>query len=344
MSKEVRGVWGPLQDVGPSVPDGFSSEIAGVACPAPGSCVAVGNYIAPMSATGMEHSSTFMIAQDRSGWSSPQQIPFPGTGPHPRYGVASLQCPAKNYCVIVGLDDVTQVVQKKYSQTWENGKWGAPHFFSQSTLGGGFATLWFNALSCPSTSWCMGVGQYQTATGRSAPFSVTMSTGRWGPLKLLTGYHGSTNDNALTSVSCVASGVCVATGASRFGRGDEASVPLIMSESGGHWAPPRTLPIPGVTSSQLDPTQVPVVSCATDSQCTGTIASFAADGLTIGVATLRGSGQWTVVRISNLGRFESPTLLALSCFKAGCVGLATATGPPSGPARVQLVVTTSGAW
>jgi hypothetical protein len=160
----------------------------------------------------------------------------------------------------------------------------------------------------------------------------------------LTGYRDSTNDNSLTSVSCVAAGTCVATGASQFGSGDVASVPLIMSETNGKWATARTLAIPGITSTLLDPTQVPLVSCVRDMQCTGMVASRFSDGITVGVATRRGSGQWTVVRINDLGRFTSPTLLALSCFKSACVGIGTAAGPASGPSRVPLVVTTSGAW
>jgi hypothetical protein len=123
-----------------------------------------------------------------------------------------------------------------------------------------------------------------------------------------------------------------------------ASVPLIMSESDGQWAPARTLAIPGITSSLLDPTQVPLVSCVRDMDCTGMVASRFTYGITIGVATLRSSGQWSVVRINDLDRYTSPTLLALSCFKSACVGIATAAGPASGPSRVPLVVIAIGAW
>ncbi len=344
MSSEADGVWGPLQNVGPAVTNGSSSEISAVACPAPGSCVAVGNHSSTTTGALTARSSSFMITQKGPEWSSPQPIPLSGSEPHSDFGVTALQCPSKNFCVIIGLDDVSATSQLQFAQTWQGGKWGSPHFFSPSELGDEVTTLGPRALSCPTTSWCIEVGRYETASGRITPFDATLSKGQWGPMTSLTAYRDSTNDNSLTSVSCVAAGTCVATGASQFGRGDVASVPLIMSESDGQWAPARTLAIPGITSSLLDPTQVPLVSCVGDMDCTGMVASRFTDGITIGVATLRSSGQWSAVRINDLDRYTSPTLLALSCFKSACVGIATAAGPASGPSRVPLVVTASGAW
>jgi hypothetical protein len=286
-----------------------------------------------------------MITQKGSGWSSPQKIPFSGVGPSIGYGVANLQCPAKNYCVVIGLNDVSLIAQQQYAQTWQDGQWGSPHVFSSTGLGNKVTIRGIHALSCPTTTWCLEVGQYVTATGRTELFDVTMSNGQWGSLSSLKGDHDSTNTNTLNSISCVASGTCVATGESAFGSGNEASVPLIMSESGGHWATARTIPIPGVTSPQLDPVQVPVVSCVRGSLCTGLVAVRSIYD-TIGVATMRGSGQWNVVRVTDLGQYTEPALLALSCFKGACVALgwATAPSPASESSPVPLIVTARGAW
>ena len=185
MVSETRGVWSSIGDVGPKTSGG--SEITAVACPAPGSCVAVGNDYSTTNTTTLRHSSSFIITQDGSGWSSPQTIPLSGPMPHSDYAVSNLQCPSKNDCVIIGLDDVSQISQVKYAQTWQNGKWGAPHFFSQSQLGKGFATMIFDALSCPSTTWCFGAGQFEASSGRSSPFGVTMHNGEWSHLTLLEG-------------------------------------------------------------------------------------------------------------------------------------------------------------
>jgi hypothetical protein len=176
------------------------------------------------------------------------------------------------------------------------------------------------------------------------PVTATMSKGRWGQLKSLKGYHNSTNYNSLISISCVAAGACVATGESQ--RNGASSVPLIMSESGGRWSKPRTLKIPGVTSPLYQPTLMPLVSCVSVSQCTGLVTLGVIDGFTIGAATLKGTDHWVVVRTTNLGRFRSPTLMALSCLKSVCVGVGTGYGP--GPIQVRysvpLVVTSDGKW
>ena len=343
VSVETGGVWGALQNVGPKVHDGFSSQIMAVACPAPGSCVAIGDYTSAALGSGMFHSSSFMITQKGSRWSPPQTIPLTGAS-HSDYGVVDLQCPATNDCVIIGLDDVSAVKQLQYAQTWRGGKWGAPHFFSPSTLGKNVTTLGSRALSCPSTTWCMEVGRSMTASGRTVPLSATMSAGRWGPLTSLTDYRASTNDNSLASISCVAINECVATGDSQFGVGEEAGVPLLMSVADGHWATPATLAIPGVTSPHLEPTNMPLVSCVRHAQCTGIVSYGYGPSFIVGVATKPHAGRWSVVRVANLGRFKSPFLVALSCFKGACVALGTASAPSGGPDIVPLVVTSSGTW
>jgi hypothetical protein len=343
ISTEVHGDWGPLQNVGPNVPAGSDSAIYGVACPAPGSCLAVGSASSPSSASNGGYSSNFMISQPGSGWSSSRPIPFSGAGPHPNFNVNDLQCPTKNYCVITGFVTLSKDSDSVYAETWQSGTWGAPHIFS-SDIGGHAGSVAHPTLSCPSASWCIEVGGYLPVSGRYRPVTATMSKGRWGRLKSLKGYHNSTNYNSLASISCVAAGECVATGASQ--RNGVSSVPLIMTESFGRWAKPRTLAIPGVTSPLYQPTQMLLVSCARESQCTGLITLGDIDGFTIGAATLRGAGHWSVDRTTDLGRFRSPTLLALSCLKSICVAVGTGYGP--GPIQVRysvpLVVTAVGKW
>jgi hypothetical protein len=343
VSSETGGVWGALQNVGPTVHEGSSSQIVAVACPAPGSCVAIGDFTSNALGTGMLHSRSFMITQEGSGWSPPQTVPLTGATTDADYGVVNLQCPATNDCVIIGIDDVSAVKQLQYAQTWQGGRWGAPHFFSTSVLGKDVTTLGSRALSCPSTSWCMEVGRYMTASGRTVPLSATMSDGQWGPLTPLTGYRASTNLNALASISCVATGECVATGDSQFGVGGESSVPLIMSVSAGHWAAPRTVVIPGVTSPRLEPTNMPLVSCVRHAKCTGVVSYGVGDSLIVGVATKPRAGRWTVVRVATFGRFKSPFVTALSCLDDVCVAIGSASGT-SGPPSVPLVVTSSGSW
>jgi hypothetical protein len=226
--------------------------------------------------------------------------------------------------------------------TWKSGKWSAPHVFSLSDFGKKVRDTYLPSLSCPSTSWCIAVGQYiRVASNSPQAVSVTMKKGQWGRPTPLVGYHDSKEGNFLGSVWCVANGSCTATGGTLFDLTNP--VPLVMTESRGHWKQAKILTTglapPPDSSLALSP-----VSCASDTQCTGLITDYPSTA-TSGVATTRGAGHWSVDLFTQLGAFVVPSLAALSCMKETCVAVGDAKMPSDGYGTyVPLVVTSHGAW
>ena len=343
VATEQRGVWGPAQGVGPALTGSTTSRIGGIACPVPGSCVAVGVYDHVAPVTGNDRYSGFLALQHGSGWSTVQPIPLMGLGAA-SYFITALQCPSKNACVILGLTNITVDASTPFAQTWQNGKWGAAHIFSVSALGKG-ASVAEMALSCPSISFCTAVGQFSGDHGSTTPLSVSMAKGKWGPLTAHKGYHSTTNINELTSVSCVAPGTCVATGQTVNKTNPLDGDPLIMSESAGRWAAPITLASPYPAGPYAAATQMPVVSCVSDTDCSGLVTGGTA-GYPIGVATMRGAGHWSVVdtlNLAKLGKYSAPSLRALSCLTDSCVAVGSgAVGANGAGSHVPLVVSLHG--
>jgi len=310
VATEQRGVWGPAQGVGPALTGSTTSRIGGIACPVPGSCVAVGVYDHVAPVTGNDRYSGFLALQHGSGWSTVQPIPLMGLGAA-SYFITALQCPSKNACVILGLTNITVDASSPFAQTWQNGKWGAAHIFSVSALGKG-ASVAEMALSCPSISFCTAVGQFSGDHGSTTPLSVSMAKGKWGPLTAHKGYHSTTNINEL---------------------------------SAGRWAAPITLASPYPAGPYAAATQMPVVSCVSDTDCSGLVTGGTA-GYPIGVATMRGAGHWSVVdtlNLAKLGKYSAPSLRALSCLTDNCVAVGSgAVGANGAGSHVPLVVSLHG--
>jgi hypothetical protein len=333
ISTEVRGAWGPLKVVGPTTDE---NSIVGLACPAPGSCVAIGDHTGAATVEGSSQESGFMITQKGSLWSSPQIIPLSGMGPHPSIDIFDVQCPSKTFCVIIGR--AAQLV----ALTWNSGKWSAPHDFYLSDFGKKVRDAYLPSLSCTSTDWCIAVGQdVKVASNSPQAVSATMKNGRWARPTPLVGYHDSTDGNFLGSVSCVAKGSCTATGGILFDLVNP--VPLVMTASHGHWKKAEVLTT-GLAPPPDSSTELSPVSCASDGLCTGLLTGYPSTTV-IGVATTRGAGHWSVDLFTQLGAYVVPSLTALSCMKGTCVAVGNGKMPSDGDGTfVPLIVTSHGAW
>jgi hypothetical protein len=328
ISTEVHGVWGPLNVVGPTT---GANSIIGLACPASGSCVAIGTNVVAATLESSSQASSFMITQRGSVWSAPHVIPLASFDPF------AVQCPSPTLCVVIGR--AAQLV----ALTWNSGKWSAPHDFYLSDFGKNVRDAYMPSLSCTSINWCIVVGQdVNVASNSPQAVSVIMKNGQWGRPTTLVGYHDSTDGNFLDSVSCVAKGSCTATGGTLY---DPANpVPLVMTQSHGVWKKAKVLSKPGLALATNESMALSPVSCASDTQCTGLLTAYPST-LVSGVASTRNAGHWTVDHFTHLGAFFVPQLTALTCLKGTCVAVGNVTTQSNrAGTRVPVVVTSRGAW
>ena len=146
------------------------------------------------------------------------------------------------------------------------------------------------SLSCPTASFCMGVGTEDTITGTNG-FSVTYQSGTWSPPVIVERGSSSVSEQ-INAVSCPSSSFCMAVDA-----GGRA-----LEYVGWHWSAPVLVDPGGDVSS---------VSCLAASACTAvdsTDAVFTYDGT-----------QWSAHSAQSNG---SQGLVAISCsLPSSCIAL-----------------------
>ncbi len=147
------------------------------------------------------------------------------------------------------------------------------------------------SLSCPTASFCMGVGIEDTTTGTNG-FSITYQSGAWSPPVIVE--RGSTSVfEQINAISCPSSSSCMAVDA-----GGHA-----LEYIRGHWSAPVMVEPGGDLSA---------VSCLTMSACTAVDSTNA-------IFTYNGT-QWSTHSAQSNG---SQGLVAISCsLPASCITLA----------------------
>ncbi len=277
------------------------------------------------------------------GWTT-VEAPLPadsGTGStNPDVYTASSVCPAANGCITVGWykdtsDKAWGLIETQSGTTWTDTEAPQP-----SNAGSGADQgLWIgsqdcgiyqpcHAVSCPTATFCVGVGEYLDTAGYSLPVVETLSGGSWsaaeGALPSDTGTDGGPVFPAafLFSVSCVSTTSCVAVGQYRNTSGDY--VPLIDTLSGTTWtALPSPLPSDAIAQTSSFGTFLNSVSCTSASFCVA--SGFYQDTSSgyKGLLVTLSNGSWTAQTASqpsdsgNDGDGHQGTFLTgLSCASA----------------------------
>jgi hypothetical protein len=224
------------------------------------------------------------------------------------------------------------------------------------------------AVSCPSASLCVAVGQQAHGTSL-APLSERLAGGSWRTIRapglgrssqllgvscagsrfcmavgaeptgalseLWNGQRwqrvevsGPVGVATLTSVSCVTQSFCLAVGATSF------SQPLIELWDGTVWSRLDQASAPNLEASPLES-----VSCASATFC-----------VAVGTGFEPGGGQSTLIERYADGGFESlppipslttPSLESVSCVKAGCLAVGSQGIGPQRKALALTITTTS---
>jgi hypothetical protein len=254
------------------------------------------------------------------GWTT-LEAPLPsdsGNGTtNPDVYTASTACPIANGCITVGWykDDGTPqkvwgLIETQNGTTWTDTEAPQPGNAGSGSEQG----LWIgsqqcgiyvpcHAISCPSPSSCVAVGNYLDTSGFSLPLVETMSGGNWSatgaPLPSDTGTDGGAvhPDAFLFSVDCASPTSCVAVGSYR--NTSSQYFPFIDTLSGTTWST-LTSPLPSnaAPGSISFESTLSGISCPTPTSCTAsgvyqdTSSGNPANALLVTLA----NGAWTAQR------------------------------------------------
>jgi len=255
------------------------------------------------------------VTPPAQGWTT-TEAPLPpdsGNGStNPDVYLASSACPVANGCVSVGwYFDTTGrpwgLIEAQNGTTWTDTE--APQPPNHGT--GPDQGLWFGsqecgfdlpcrAVSCPTATSCVAVGQYLDTAGYAEPVVDTLSNGSWtsaeGPLPSDTATDSGPNfpDALLYSVSCTSTTSCVAVG--RYRNTADHYVGLIDTLSGTTWsATTAPLPTPSAPDTGSYPPTLTGVSCVSASFCAASGAYLDGGGDLTGLLEVYSNGTWSAV-------------------------------------------------
>jgi hypothetical protein len=291
-----------------AVPAGSTdAAIDGVSCPAPGSCIAVGQY-------SDSSSYAYGVIETESGstWTSLTAPQPAGAGTEADtnedselgneecgviFSCTSVSCPTTTMCVAIGDYQDSSGTEYGLIETLSNGTWtpaAAPMPSDHAT--GSDQQIELISVQCTSVSSCVVVGGYSVAGGGEAPLLLGYSNGTWtaetGTLPS-DADTGTSADGALVGLSCATSTACVAVGEYADTSGKQDALTEVLT--GTTWSN-VVAPLPSNTGTDGDGNLAAVligVSCAAPGVCTSVGEYNNTTGGTLPLIETLASGAWT---------------------------------------------------
>jgi hypothetical protein len=245
-------------------------------------------------------------------------LPLPAdAGTTPAATVNSISCPVAGGCSAVGYYTDKSGDAELLLLSQSGGNWTATEGNITVLAGatGGLqaahADLTANSVSCPSPGNCSVIGGYEDGSGqyRFRALALTETSGVWGPAEPVTLPSNADTSGIfqpyaeLYQVSCPSAGNCTAVGSyNATSSGD--TEPLLLSESGGVWAPASeaTLPSSGATAAAANPEAfLTSISCIANGSCTAFGDYALLSGGNAGLLLSNSSGAWTASAIQPAG-------------------------------------------
>lgn len=198
------GTWTPAEaPLPPGATSNPNANLGGVACPAPGTCVAAGSY----GGTGGYRA---LIETLSNGTWTPANAPLPaGADVGAGSELNAVTCPSPGTCVAVGIYTGQDGSQLGLIDTLSDGTWTAAE--APSLPGGSAPEL--IGVACATIGTCVATGEYANQEGSQHGMFEMLSGGTWTPVKAPLPAGAAANGNAIIyGAACSATGTCVATG------------------------------------------------------------------------------------------------------------------------------------
>jgi hypothetical protein len=214
VAKPPSGPWGQATEIASPLNAAANPDalMTGIACTAPGSCVAVGNYSVSVSRFAA------MGAVEVGGtWHRAMQIALPrGAIPGTFTAITSVSCPTATQCLGVGQYPVSATQSRAMAVTESKGRFGRAVPITVVPPGSGLLpSTYLLGVSCRPSGLCLAVGGARNSAGHSVAMYMTRSVGRW-RAAFLTAPRGAASGqrqlSVLYSVSCTGRSHCGAVG------------------------------------------------------------------------------------------------------------------------------------
>jgi hypothetical protein len=249
----AHGAWTPTDVPLPSGTTNPNANLASVACPEVGTCVAVGETL---DLTGRVEQA--LVETLSSGTWTASVASLPGkTNKRPESELSGVTCPAVGSCQAVGAYEDGKLAQGML-ETFANGIWTPTSVPAPGATGSSFSDL--GGVSCAGVTTCVAVGTYSDIGGVNG-FVDTLKDGTWTQTEV-SGPSKSGESNLIT-VSCPSSAACVAVGSAEGESDGELTIePYFDSLQGKKWTSTVS-----PTPSDVSIASFGSVSCAAVGSC-----------------------------------------------------------------------------
>ncbi len=273
------------------------------------------------------------VSAQSNGWSQVPGVPaVPGGDAQ---SLAAVSCSSSRYCMALGFQDVYAGTPRQLPEVdewdgnaWSNGPVPTPPRYE---------ALSFDAVSCASPEWCVGVGSASdSALGGDQAKIAWWNGARW---SVQTNPH-FLRSTALSGVSCPSARFCLAVGA-KYSNEHTGSVdfdhPEVEMWNGATWSRIR----PPVSTGLPSPSPTPAgVSCLSARFC-----------VVVGLGTVDTAAQvwngsdWSTETLPG-GSSETYALTAVSCTSiSSCVAVGSAQpDSPTGPRQPVALTWDGSTW
>lgn len=247
----------------------YQALLTGVSCSSASQCVAVGEY---WDSQGGQHG--LLLTLSKGSWRA-AEAPLPDVAAGGGW-LTGVSCPSASQCVAVGEYGAAGTGGVGMLLTSKDGSWKAAQAPRPANSAEAGDTV--SAVSCPSVSQCVAVGNYGPSTNGQMGLLLTDSGGSWKAAEAPLAANGVNGGvGGLPGVSCGAAGQCVAVGQYFSKSGDDYDQGLLLTDSGGSWKAAQA-PLPANTQKAFGTiTQgwLNAVSCPPAAQCVA-VGNYAA--------------------------------------------------------------------
>lgn len=294
------------------------ASAGGIACPAAGSCVAVGSYLDRVGITQL-----FADAELRGKWQRAVEVRKPATTA--KNGIAvltSVSCTGAGNCVAVGAFR-SKAGQQFLAVRDAGGRWQqALGVRTPSTAAGPDAGL--TSVSCWKAGHCRAAGTFEDSAGHTRPLVVTDDAGTWSqPVKVAAPAGAAANPNAeFLSISCDKAGLCGLAGSYL----DKNGIGRAMVDTQGKQGWPRASEVPPPAGARQAPAYgFHAISCTAAGSCVA-VGSIDTGSAIVPLIATRSGGRWKgAVTIKPPPKSKTQggnsSLDGVSCPGGSCIGV-----------------------
>ena len=285
---QVRGAWKVADEV--QLPAGAASdpgaEINGVACPAIGYCVAVGDY---ETASSVELG--FIVTESRGRWGTATHVALPANSPAITPSqLMAVACTGRGNCEAVGDYNDSSSDGEGMAVTEVAGHWRRAVEITMPTNAVANPEAFPVSVTCVQAGDCVAAGSYDVAPYPDyVPMVATQTGGRWLRAVPISEPGGAAPDgSAMNSAACWTAGHCVAVGS--YAVSAKVSDAMAATESRGRWG--RAVEETVSPAAHIPAEYFDSISCAPAAGCVAAGGYQPASGTSLPLTLLYAAGRW----------------------------------------------------